>query len=279
MPGSREASVPIVRMYGVTMNGHSVVAHVHGFTPYFYIPAPVRFQDEDCSKFQQHLNRALSNDARASRGNGIENLVLSVQVERKESIRGYHGNTKKKFLKITIALPKLVAPARRILETGFSVPGYGEQGFQTFESNIDFEVRFMVDKNVVGCNWIEIPAGKYQLKTPKTSRCQIEINVCCEDFISHDPNEDEEWSKVAPIRILSFDIECAGRKGIFPEPDKDPVIQIANMVIIQGEKEPFIRNIFCLDTCAAIVGSDVRSFKREDTMLKVQIRCINVLIY
>ncbi len=34
-------------------------------------------------------------------------------------------------------------------------------------------------------------------------------------------------------RILSFDIECAGRKGIFPEPEKDPVIQIANMVIRQ----------------------------------------------
>ncbi len=36
--------------------------------------------------------------------------------------------------------------------------------------------------------------------------------------------------QIAPLRILSFDIECAGRKGVFPEPEKDPVIQIANMV-------------------------------------------------
>ena len=36
--------------------------------------------------------------------------------------------------------------------------------------------------------------------------------------------------QVAPFRILSFDIECAGRKGIFPEPEHDSVIQIANMV-------------------------------------------------
>jgi hypothetical protein len=43
-----------------------------------------------------------------------------------------------------------------------------------------------------------------------------------------------EWLANAPLRILSFDIECAGRKGIFPEADKDPVIQIANMVIRQG---------------------------------------------
>lgn len=26
-----------------------------------------------------------------------------------------------------------------------------------------------------------------------------------------------EWNKVAPLRILSLDIECAGRKGHFPE--------------------------------------------------------------
>ena len=60
---------------------------------------------------------------------------------------------------------------------------------------------------------------------------QIEADVSWEDFISHPPEDD--WADVAPFRILSFDIECAGRKGVFPEPDKDPVIQIANMVIRQ----------------------------------------------
>ena len=78
-----------------------------------------------------------------------------------------------------------------------------------------------------------------------------------------------EWSKVAPVRILSFDIECAGRKGIFPEPEKDPVIQIANMVVRQGEKDPFIRNVLTLDSCASIVGSHVMSFDREWNLLKV----------
>lgn len=40
---------------------------------------------------------------------------------------------------------------------------------------------------------------------------------------------------MAPLRILSFDIECAGRKGVFPEADQDPVIQIASVVKIQGK--------------------------------------------
>jgi DNA polymerase delta subunit 1 len=99
-------------------------------------------------------------------------------------------------------------------------------------------------------NWIEIPAGKYSL-TPnekKRSHCQIELNVRYakiitwfpdlrqplryDNFISHPP--EGNWSKIAPLRILSFDIECAGRKGIFPEAQVDPIIQIANMVTRQG---------------------------------------------
>ena len=80
--------------------------------------------------------------------------------------------------------------------------------------------RFMVDTEVVGCSWIEIPAGKYRRrdqttndpnKPVKVSRCQIEVDVSWEEFISHAP--EGEWSVVAPFRILSFDIECAGRKG------------------------------------------------------------------
>ena len=74
------------------------------------------------------------------------------------------------------------------------------------------------------------------------------------------------------MRILSFDIECAGRKGIFPEPEKDPVIQIANMVVRQGEKDPFIRNVFTLNTCATIVGCQIISFDKEKDMLQVYFR-------
>lgn len=70
-------------------------------------------------------------------------------------------------------------------------------------------------------------------------------------------------------RILSFDIECAGRKGVFPEPNHDPVIQIANMVMKQGQAEPFIRNIFTLNVCAPIVGSQVLCFDKETDLLKV----------
>jgi len=131
---------------------------------------------------------------------------------------------------------RLISPCKRLLETGAVIlPSIGNCSFQAYEANIDFETRFMVDRDIVGCNWIELPAGKYTVKNEKayTTRAQIEVDIAFDKLISHAP--DNEWAKVAPFRILSFDIECAGRKGIFPEPDKDPVIQIANMVQVQGE--------------------------------------------
>lgn len=65
--------------------------------------------------------------------------------------------------------------------------------------------------------------------------------------------------------------------GIFPEPDKDPVIQIANMVIRQGEKDPFVRNVFTWRSCAAIVGAEVLSFDTEQELLRVGMPLFSLL--
>ena len=53
-------------------------------------------------------------------------------------------------------------------------------------------------------------------------------------------------SRIAPLRILSFDIECSAVKGKFPTPDADPIIQIANIIKVHGDVEPIVRNVFTL---------------------------------
>ena len=52
MPGSQIGSVPILRMYGVTDGGHSVMTHIHGYAPYLYVAAPPNFIEEDCGRFR-----------------------------------------------------------------------------------------------------------------------------------------------------------------------------------------------------------------------------------
>ncbi len=128
-------------------------------------------------------------------------------------------------------------------------------------------------RQIVGGNWIELPAGSYRRAEPdaQLSHAQIEVHTHYTTLLSHEPEGAQSeycrqerhvgcgvatplrcatplrsaaqrsatqrnagnWSKLAPFRILSFDIECAGRKGHFPEPEHDPVIQIANMITVQ----------------------------------------------
>jgi len=77
---------------------------------------------------------------------------------------------------------------------------------------------------MMGCSWVELPASKYTIRRqektyksglPIRTRCQIEVDISWEELVSY-PVEGE-WLKIAPFRILSFDIECAGRKGMFLE--------------------------------------------------------------
>ena len=72
---------------------------------------------------------------------------------------------------------------------------------------------------------------------------------------------EDEWSKVAPLRILSFDIECLSEVGEgFPTADKNAVIQIAAYVKEQGQEKPVAKVVWALDTCDDIPGSVVASF-------------------
>lgn len=54
---------------------------------------------------------------------------------------GYHGKRSLEFLRITMAMPRLIAPAKRLLEQGLKFGPFPIQHFQAFEANIDFEIR------------------------------------------------------------------------------------------------------------------------------------------
>lgn len=57
--------------------------------------------------------------------------------------------------------------------------------------------------------------------------------------------------------------------GIFPEPERDPVIQICSLGLRWGEPEPFLRLALTLRPCAPILGAKVQSYEREEELLQV----------
>lgn len=234
-----------------------------GFQHYLYIAAPVNFTKADCEPYKAFLETKLGQ---------FQPMIQSVQIVMRENFYGFQGNQKSWYLKITVREPKSISRLRNALESGGSSLNYKglwgnpDSGILTFD-NIQYLLRFMIDTGISGMSWVEAKAGKYRLleERDKQSHCQIEAIIDYHDLIAHEPHG--EWLKMAPLRILSFDIECAGRKGIFPEPNQDPVIQIANIVTRYGESKPFIRNVFVLDTCSLIVNTQILEFDKEEKML------------
>ena len=55
---------------------------------------------------------------------------------------GFSSGGKSMFLKITVAIPKLVATTKRLMYQGFKTPTYPEHSYNAFESFIDFEIRY-----------------------------------------------------------------------------------------------------------------------------------------
>ncbi|KAL2941770.1 DNA polymerase delta catalytic subunit [Bienertia sinuspersici] len=259
---NRSGPAAILRIFGVTREGHSVCCHVHGFEPYFYISCPSGMGSDDISRFHQVLEGRMRE---ANRNAKVPQFIRRIELVQKRSIMYYQQQSSHPFLKIVVALPSMVATCRGILDRGIQIDGLGTKSFMTYESNVLFALRFMIDRNIVGGNWIEVPVGKYRKTGKSLSSCQLEFDCLYMDLISHDP--EGEFSKMAPFRILSFDIECAGRKGLFPEPTHDPVIQVANLVTVQGEEKPLVQNVMTLKSCAPIVGVDVMSFESEKEVL------------
>ena len=47
---------PSLRLFGVTKAGNSVLTHVHGFKPYFYVAAPSGFLNRDLEPLKDTIN-------------------------------------------------------------------------------------------------------------------------------------------------------------------------------------------------------------------------------
>lgn len=247
-------------VHGVNADGNSVACHVHNFTAYMYIhllDASVDLSAEKLETFRMNLNKQLR----------AKDAVVQIEVVQKIPVK-FHQLSEQPFLKCYIINPKFVPQLKTIVEKGVYYDGRDCLSQTTYESNIPYVLRFMVDNEIGGMTWVRIAKQKWEIRhsSKKETRAQIEFDVMNYNDVECLPC-DGQYSKLAPLRILSFDIECSAKKGHFPVAQKDQVIQIANIVKIQGESEIFGRNVFTLHKCAPIVGSKVISFDSETEML------------
>jgi len=143
-------------------------------------------------------------------GEGTD-IITFIEQTRKKSIKNY-STEDSLFLKLYTRFPTDISKTKSIFEMGFT---YNEIKFDiiTFESNMPYGLRFMIDTGIFGMGWIELKKGTYTVrKSNKSSNCQIEVDIINYNNVECHPCEGE-FASIAPLRILSFDIECCSEKG------------------------------------------------------------------
>jgi DNA polymerase delta subunit 1 len=97
----------------------------------------------------------------------------------KSSIYGYHGDVKSPYIRVTVKDPRDISKSKAKIEQGVFVAGLGRpcQADTTFESNLAYILRFMIDCKVPGSNWIELPAETWSFIEKPTSLAQIEVQT------------------------------------------------------------------------------------------------------
>ncbi len=152
----------IIRMFGITANGNSVVAHVHNFTPYFYVEVDakrVNLQPNDLIEIKNMLNNWSQSG---------EPCVKHVELVDKASVMHYQQGLGK-FLKIYTTLPKFVNQLRSAFEnSSFRFKSLMIFSSVTYESNLPYALRFMIDNEIVGMSWIKVCGGKYRKRLSAT---------------------------------------------------------------------------------------------------------------
>jgi len=288
----------VMRFFGCTRTGRSALLRVWGFMPYFYADPPAGYDTSPAAlaTMAAEINKTLRTGSgqRWGRGGGgrrkphpaVEGIEAVSRTTMYMPRPSEHAG--KIYLKVTTTLPTWVVDVRRAFTDG--VPGLVPR-MQTFESNVLFELRCCVDADIVGCNWLEVPAGKYGLCPTNrlNSLCAIEADCSCADLISHAP-VGTVYEAIPPLRILSFDIECLGytdpgkrRRGVrekvhFPVAERPEcaVIQIANVLQVRGEPAARVQNVFMLGSCAPMSGCDTHVFETERDLLLAWSRFVRI---
>ncbi|HOV81495.1 MAG TPA: DNA-directed DNA polymerase [Methanothrix sp.] len=183
---------PVVQLFGRTEEGGSVTCRVAGFRPYFYAGVDERRME-------------------AVRGELEAMGLLVEEVERYEPI-GYQ-TAPKRMLRIITRDPKEV---RSLRERVKGIPGVRA----VYETDILFKNRFLIDSSLGGMAWVKAPLPQWAAEGSALAASPLPL-VDAKSLapVARQAN--------APLRFMSFDIECLPERGEMPKAESSPVILIS----------------------------------------------------
>jgi DNA polymerase elongation subunit (family B) len=255
----------IIRTFGRTSEGKSVYMKIINFTPHFYIKLPLQWTKMEATSKVDLMYKYLTSDLNKKIWNKFKSCLLSIDVVERMSAEGFTNEKKFLFGRLVFNNSIGMSKYRYLFEASLYIPNVTSQStkFITFEANLQPMLRCFHIKKISGCAWITV--AKYTLvELNKESYSDIEIIADWRDI------EPIIKQQNAPLRIMSFDIECFSIDGSFPQAKRssDSIIQIGSTYTYLGESTPYRQHIVCLNKTSDIDGIIVESFDTEKKMIQ-----------
>lgn len=168
-PGESLRKVPVLRIFGATPAGQRVCLHLHGIFPYCYIPYEGSLEPDRVLQYIQRLGSELNAAVTASlRGNPAApesyHHIAAIHLVKGVPFYGYHVGWRH-YLKISFVDPSHNFRLATILQSGRVM----RTEFQPFEIHIRYQLQFMLDYNVFGCDYMELKEAHFRLPLPPAS--------------------------------------------------------------------------------------------------------------
>jgi len=223
-----------IRIFGRAEDGRSVSLGTK-FNPYCFVKTEKNVKDFIKSTFWRGL--------------------VSCEVHRGKDLWGFQNGELSRFYRVEFKTHRALRSFAYCVENN-KHPEL--TGCRMYESNIDPVLRFMHVSGCTSTGWID--PGLCEPDAEST----CEVNLWAPNWRFVTPLDRDG---LAPLRIMSFDIECYSSTGAFPDPKnpRDVVFQIGMTTKAFGQDGYLDRKCLCLKETA---GPDVECFNTEKELLE-----------
>lgn len=205
-----------ITLFGSNQEGKSVSLVVTGFEPFFYIELPDSWTVKERTLYESFLLDRVPERDRSG---------VTMTVEKHKSFWDFSNNRLFTFLKVQTRSKKLWTFLRDLCqdsETALPIPipasvvksgAKGSTTLRVFEANIDPMLRFFHLRELKPAGWATVAADEWEDAEDATTTTVIQAMT---EVGYVNPAAPDIQLTSAPLKIMSWDIECTSSHGDFP---------------------------------------------------------------
>jgi len=262
----REPSCFLVRLWGRTADGRSICVAVPDALSTSYRKLSTKYQNSRLEGLAACVARFLEPP-------GLGASAARASVVWRHTTNCWVADTRDPgkaallpWLRMSVANASLRSGATRACErAGKELHLMDAMLPVTGEKNVEVHTEVLLTAGIRPGTWFRVPASAVPTPCPERVCTDLAVQVLCWELL---PSAVPPAS--APLRVLSFDLECYSHSGDFPDSSKleDPIITVGLYAETLFSAEPNVRaTTLCLGDTEPGDGRITEAFQTEEELL------------